>query len=89
MVADFLGDGADRIGEGQSVAESAEQEDAFQLHVVAAYLDVPVGNLADQLGQFFVGYLGRIGAAGFALGLGEGGHGVGPFGLLGEGHWKA
>ena len=79
MVADFLGNGADCVGKGQGVAEVAEQEDTFQLHVVAAHFDVPVGDFADQLGQFFIGHLGCIGAAGFALGLGEGGHGVGPF----------
>jgi len=79
MVADLLGDGADGIGKGQGVAEVAEQEDTLQLHVVAAHFDVPVGDFADQFGQFFIGYLGRIGAAGFALGLGEGGHGCGPF----------
>ncbi|MNW08217.1 hypothetical protein D3C71_2049630 [compost metagenome] len=74
MVAFFLGDGADGVGEGQGIAEVLEAELFFQLHDPVADFDVPVGDLLDQHGQFFVGDFRRIGAAGFAMGLGQGGH---------------
>ncbi|MNN44463.1 hypothetical protein D3C81_1587550 [compost metagenome] len=70
-----FGDGADGVGEGQGVLEVGEAEQLFQLHDAVAHLDVPVRNLADQLGQFGVGDLRRASAAGFAVGLGQGIHG--------------
>src|SRR5690606_3259550 len=76
VVALGFGDLADGIGEGQRVLEVLEQEGLLQLHVAVAGFDVPVGDLLDQLGQFVVADFRRIGAAGFAMGLGEGGHGV-------------
>ena len=39
--------GADRVGEGQGVAEVLEQVLALQLHVAVTHFDVPVGNFAD------------------------------------------
>ncbi|MNW70044.1 hypothetical protein D3C74_492210 [compost metagenome] len=56
--------------------EILEQEDFFQLHDAVANFDVPVRDLLDQDRQFFVADLWGIGAAGFAMGLGECGHDV-------------
>ncbi|MNE02367.1 hypothetical protein D3C80_948400 [compost metagenome] len=73
-----LGDFADGVGERQGVLEVLEQEDLFQLHDAVTYFDVPVRDLLDQDRQFFVADLWGVGAAGFAMGLVQSGHGVFP-----------
>lgn len=79
MVAFGLGYLADGIGKGQGVLEVLRQVDLLQLHDTVADFDVPIRNLPQQHGQFFVADVQGVGAAGFAMGLGECGHGGSPW----------
>jgi len=74
VMAFGFGDFTHGVGKGQGELEVLEQENLFQLHHAVAYLDVPVGDLLEQHRQFFIADLRGIGAAGFAVGLVQGGH---------------
>jgi hypothetical protein len=74
VVAFGFGDFTHGVGKGQGEFEILEQENFFQLHHAVADFDVPVGNLLDQYRQLFVADLRGVGAAGFAVGLVQGGH---------------
>ena len=78
MVAFGFGDFTDGVGKGQGMLEVLEQEDTLQLHVAVTHFNVPVRDLTDQFGQFFVGDFRGVGAAGFAMGLVQGIHGCFP-----------